>query len=259
MSSLFCCSSIEPYRSQYLSHQSKFNNFMAWASFPKDSSPGEVNMSNVAPSFAVQLVRQVNFGPLESKRYFIPTDAIEDDFVEITEGDLIQANFQKVNTYVTSYAGSGHLGYWHTGRYKNYRCAGHNKFFEVNIYQKNPVNEHHWRANIARPAGLIDLWVLWDLYLWEDVLYLSSCKIWRQISQVSMQVTHTDHPQPKYHVFALSLLFYLILSEWDSITVQDTTLVVLVYPPNLGCYQILYFFVTSSSSLVFTYQTAGHL
>ncbi|KAH6963213.1 hypothetical protein FAVG1_10942 [Fusarium avenaceum] len=139
MSSLFCCSSIEPYRSQYLSHQSKFNNFMAWASFPKDSSPGEVNMSNVAPSFAVQLVRQVNFGPLESKRYFIPTDAIEDDFVEITEGDLIQANFQKVNTY------------------KNYRCAGHNKFFEVNIYQKNPVNEHHWRANIARPAGLIDL------------------------------------------------------------------------------------------------------
>ncbi|CAJ0554518.1 Ff.00g130310.m01.CDS01 [Fusarium sp. VM40] len=139
MSSLFCCSSIEPYRSQYLSHQSKFNNFMAWASFPKDSSPGEANMSKITPPFAVQLVRQVNFGPLESKRYFIPTDATEDNFVEITENDLIQANFQKVNTY------------------KNYRCRGHNKFFEVNIYQNNPVNEHHWRANIARPAGSIDL------------------------------------------------------------------------------------------------------
>lgn len=82
---------------------------MAWASFPKDSSPGEANMSKITPPFAVQLVRQVNFGPLESKRYFIPTDATEDNFVEITENDLIQANFQKVNTYVTSYAGSSHL------------------------------------------------------------------------------------------------------------------------------------------------------
>ncbi|KAH7251377.1 hypothetical protein BKA59DRAFT_524613 [Fusarium tricinctum] len=140
MSSLFCCSSIEPYRSQYLSHQSKFNNFMAWASFPRESSPeGDVNMSNAAPTFAAQLVRQVNFGPLESKNYLIPTDTTETGFFEITEGDLIQANFQKVNTY------------------KNYRRRGHNKFFEVNIYQKNPVNEHYWRADIARPAGSVDL------------------------------------------------------------------------------------------------------
>jgi hypothetical protein len=85
---------------------------MAWASFPKESSPeGDVNVSNVAPSFAVQLVRQVNFGALESKRYFIPTDSTESDFLEITEGDLIQANFQKVNTYVTSHTGSSHLRY----------------------------------------------------------------------------------------------------------------------------------------------------
>ncbi|KAM0288738.1 hypothetical protein ACHAO9_006801 [Fusarium lateritium] len=140
MSSLFCCSSVEPYRPQYLSHQSKFDNFMAWASFPTKSSPeGDVDMSNIVPSFAVQLVRQVNYGPLESKRYFIPSDSKEGGFLEITETDLIQANFQKVNTY------------------KNYRCQGHNKFFEVNIYQKDPVNKHHWRANIARPAGSIDL------------------------------------------------------------------------------------------------------
>jgi hypothetical protein len=33
----------------------------------------------------------------------------------------------------------------------------HNKFFEVNVYQKDPVNAHLWRANIARPAGEIDL------------------------------------------------------------------------------------------------------
>jgi hypothetical protein len=40
-------------------------------------------------------------------------------------------------------------------RYKNYRCSSHNKFFELNIYEKDPVNKQHWRANIARPAGEI--------------------------------------------------------------------------------------------------------
>ena len=33
-------------------------------------------------------------------------------------------------------------------RYKNFKCDAHNKFFEVNLYQKNPINKHHWRANI---------------------------------------------------------------------------------------------------------------
>lgn len=33
----------------------------------------------------------------------------------------------------------------------------HDKFFEVNLYQQNPTNRHHWRANIARPATDIDL------------------------------------------------------------------------------------------------------
>lgn len=42
-------------------------------------------------------------------------------------------------------------------RYKNFKCAKHNRFFEVNVYEKNAVNAHHWRHNIARPAGEIDL------------------------------------------------------------------------------------------------------
>ncbi|KAI4142022.1 MAG: hypothetical protein LQ340_007457, partial [Diploschistes diacapsis] len=41
--------------------------------------------------------------------------------------------------------------------YKNFRCTSHNKLFELNLYQKEPVNRHHWRANIARPAADIDL------------------------------------------------------------------------------------------------------
>lgn len=42
-------------------------------------------------------------------------------------------------------------------RYKTFRCQRHNKFFEINLYQKNPSNAHHWRANLGRPARDIDL------------------------------------------------------------------------------------------------------
>jgi hypothetical protein len=42
-------------------------------------------------------------------------------------------------------------------RYKNFRCQKHNKFFELNLYEKNPTNTHHWRATLARPSRDIDL------------------------------------------------------------------------------------------------------
>ncbi|KAJ0123613.1 mfs multidrug transporter [Diaporthe amygdali] len=139
MASLFCCGSIKPYRPQALSHESKFIQFMRWANSTTGttSSAGSVDLVETAPDFVVQLVRQVNFGPLESKRYFAPTEG--DKFVEVSENDLVQANFQKLNSY------------------KNYKCDDHNKFFELNLYQKDPVNKHHWRANLARPASDIDL------------------------------------------------------------------------------------------------------
>ncbi|KAF7548431.1 hypothetical protein G7Z17_g7064 [Cylindrodendrum hubeiense] len=125
MSSLFCCADIRPYR-------------------PQEASPGsgegsKVNLIDHTPPFAVQLVRQANYGPLESKRYFIPVQGKESEFVEVVEDDLVQANFQKLNSY------------------KNYKCGVHTKFFEVNLYQKDPVNKHHWRADLARPASSIDL------------------------------------------------------------------------------------------------------
>ncbi|KAL1864014.1 hypothetical protein Daus18300_007979 [Diaporthe australafricana] len=139
MTSLFCCDSIKPYRHQALSHEPKFVQFMKWTESTTNPTPssGSVDLIEMAPGFAVQLVRQVNFGPLESKRYFVPTEG--DKFIEISESDLIQANFQKLNSY------------------KNYKCDSHNKFFELNLYQKDPVNKHHWRANLARPASDIDL------------------------------------------------------------------------------------------------------
>lgn len=101
MSSLFCCGSIKPYKSTYLTHQSKFTAFMEWASFPRecevpDGDSGTVNMADA--EYVIQLVRQVNYGPLESRRYFALVSSGDEKFIEVTEKDLIQANFQKLNS-----------------------------------------------------------------------------------------------------------------------------------------------------------------
>ncbi|KAF2252912.1 hypothetical protein BU26DRAFT_537916 [Trematosphaeria pertusa] len=132
MSSIFCCSSVQPYKNKRLSHESKFTAFMAQ---PSDAA------RPASSSYAVQVVKQVNFGPLESKRYFTANDSVsgEDGFVEVAEQWLIDGNFQKLNTF------------------KNFKCSAHNEFFEVNVYQKDPLNSHHWRSDVARPASQIDL------------------------------------------------------------------------------------------------------
>jgi hypothetical protein len=98
MSSCFCCDAIRPYRPQHLDHEAKFTSFMTWVHKEEsESGANSTDLNEIHPSFAVQLVRQVNFGPLESKRYFIPLSAATDAFKEVTESDLIRANFQKLN------------------------------------------------------------------------------------------------------------------------------------------------------------------
>ncbi|KAI1373537.1 hypothetical protein F4677DRAFT_218504 [Hypoxylon crocopeplum] len=148
MSSLFCCGSAKPYKPGYLDHEAKFNSFMDWAVFPRESSLAtgdedggndKTSLITIKPKFVVQLVRQVNYGPLESTRYFASVEGQAEAFIEVTESDLIEANFQKLNSY------------------KNFKCEAHNKFFETNLYQKDPINKHHWRRNAARPADSIDL------------------------------------------------------------------------------------------------------
>ncbi|KAJ5302208.1 hypothetical protein N7508_007071 [Penicillium antarcticum] len=154
MSSIFCCLSPSPYRPAYLTHEAKFEPFIAWAK-GSESSLSAISASffqnpDNLPPYAIQFVRQVNFGAIEAKRYFIPhPEATRGriDFVEVTEQDLITGNFQKLNSHRKLIK----------HRYKNFKCTTHNKFFEVNLYQKDPVNRHHWRLNIARPASDIDL------------------------------------------------------------------------------------------------------
>lgn len=102
MSTLFCCDHARPYRPQTLQHEAKFRRFLAWAKFPKSSTKAEdsaaVDLVKLGSPFVIQLVRQVNYGPLESKRYFASVEGQSEDFLEVDEKDLIQANFQKLNS-----------------------------------------------------------------------------------------------------------------------------------------------------------------
>jgi len=85
-----------------LSHESKFTSFMSWVAFLRDSNAKSSDdaVYITCPSYVVQIVKQVNFGPLESKRYFAhnASDSGDEAFIEIPEKWLIDANFQKLNT-----------------------------------------------------------------------------------------------------------------------------------------------------------------
>ena len=86
------------FRSQKLDHEAKFDGFMKWAG-DEATSPalqdGYFLVSNA--SYAIQLVRQINYVPQESIRYFIPRNK---SFMEATEDDLLKPNFEKMNSYL---------------------------------------------------------------------------------------------------------------------------------------------------------------
>ena len=99
MSAIFCCSTISPYRPRQLDHESKFKIFLRWAGLQTTSLiPIDGSLVSSAP-YAIQLVRQINYGPQESIRYFVPASN-GSDFAEAIEDDLLTSNFDKLNSYI---------------------------------------------------------------------------------------------------------------------------------------------------------------
>jgi hypothetical protein len=108
MATLFCCGNIQPYRPGRVDHELKFKSFLEGAHFPRSATVYDLTDDNSGLQsppdnewqHAIQLVQQVNFGALESKRYFVPRTTQDSNagFQEITERGLIEANFAKVNS-----------------------------------------------------------------------------------------------------------------------------------------------------------------
>ncbi|KAJ5433674.1 mfs multidrug transporter [Penicillium cf. griseofulvum] len=101
MTSIFCCLSIKPYRQQKLDHEEKFKAFMQWITSGSFPTLDRISLRADTVPYVLQLVRQVNFGPQEFIRYFAPTGT-GSEFVEITENTLLEWNFKKLNSYLTS-------------------------------------------------------------------------------------------------------------------------------------------------------------
>ncbi|KAJ7203872.1 hypothetical protein GGX14DRAFT_648114 [Mycena pura] len=136
-------SDLVPYRAQRLDHEAKFAAFLEYVNKAELVGTTARDVS----AFAIQLVTQVNFGPLVSKQYFASAALADggggDDaghaFVEVTEAQILAWNLKKANAY------------------KNFRSATENRFFEMNLYLRDTTTRHHWRADIARPAAEIDI------------------------------------------------------------------------------------------------------
>jgi hypothetical protein len=97
MATILCCPSVRPYRPRLLDHEDKFQAFLRWIPSAKLSVDESCAIIDNAP-YAVQVVKQVNYGPQESIRYFVPTiDGAH--FVEMNEDSLIKSNFEKLNSY----------------------------------------------------------------------------------------------------------------------------------------------------------------
>ena len=105
MSEILCCTELKPYKPKRVDHELKFSDFMKWTKSSAPIAPATVPDATALPpdasAYVIQVVRQKNFGALEWKRYFRSVIASGvASFIEIAEQDIIEANFEKLNTYV---------------------------------------------------------------------------------------------------------------------------------------------------------------
>jgi len=81
---------------------------MQWANFPKDVPPltqdnedndndeGPLDLNDLNPSYVLQFVPQISFAAVECKRYFIPDEFEDGEFVEVSEEALVKAGFEQL-------------------------------------------------------------------------------------------------------------------------------------------------------------------
>ena len=139
---IFCCSGLIPYKPMKTDHEDLFNSF-------KDFSSGKSPSLN-EDTRSIQLVRQKNFGPILEKRYFVLPG-----FQEVTEDYFDKNNYKRLNSF------------------KNYKCATHNLFFEINAYTSSSAirSNHHQSTTsgsiYSRNSESIDLESVPNKGIWD--------------------------------------------------------------------------------------------
>ena len=130
---IFCCEEFVPYRPRRTDHEDLFNSFKDFA-----SGNGEIH-SLKEDTRSIQVIIQQNFGPILEKRYFVLPD-----FQEVKEDFFIEYDYKRLNSF------------------KNYKCAKHNLFFELNAYTRSSSarSNHHQSTTsgnvYSRDSKIID-------------------------------------------------------------------------------------------------------
>ncbi|KAI5866332.1 hypothetical protein GGS23DRAFT_594460 [Durotheca rogersii] len=140
---VICCDALVPYQPKPTDQESRFTLFMDWARFPRESSiaaDSDAFFISSRPDFVVQVARGAQHaGPPQSDRFFARAEGKGKPFVEVTEKDLAEANYQKINAF------------------KKFQCSDHDEFFTVNLYLDNPLSLRHWNFNLTFPLTSINL------------------------------------------------------------------------------------------------------
>ncbi|KGO43421.1 hypothetical protein PEX2_000280 [Penicillium expansum] len=92
----FCCTTIQPTKPPNPDHEQTFTEFTKWGLTTIGNLTGSTDPSEA--SVCIQLVRQVNSGPIESIRYFVASDT-HGSFEEVPEDGIVDANFVKMNDH----------------------------------------------------------------------------------------------------------------------------------------------------------------
>ncbi|KFZ16422.1 hypothetical protein V501_02237 [Pseudogymnoascus sp. VKM F-4519 (FW-2642)] len=85
---VFCGSNLQPYRPKSLDHEPKFTDYISWAKRASLGTSCAAEKSSDTP------------GATEHYPYAVQLDNPARDFLEITADDLVDANFEKVNSHL---------------------------------------------------------------------------------------------------------------------------------------------------------------
>jgi len=138
MSNILVALDLVPYKNIRTDHEGKFSNFLVFMGRPELAKSSQLDRS----AYAIQLVSQVDRGAVLSKRYFVSAalcgEAESVEFKEVNESEIAALGLEKCNSF------------------KNFKSRSENRFYEINIYQRNAGSNRRIQVNAERP-GDIDL------------------------------------------------------------------------------------------------------
>jgi hypothetical protein len=122
MSDFFCCSKYKDYKNIWQNNTNS-ERFREFISFTNGNT-----LPNASTPYAVQAVVKQDFGPvLYTKWYIREGNGFKEDDTNNSSREFLRSN-----------------------DFKNYKCARHCRYFELNLYTQDGVSHHHESTRSGR-------------------------------------------------------------------------------------------------------------